>query len=319
MTRSALALAILLLPLQGAAQRRLAQDTLSPDVPSAVTCGFCAGERFGVIFRELPSPFRGVVPADFPIVPEAIEVAMASADNSTSTCTPSSQAATIMASVELYAGTTLQDASIMAEPADGEWTGETLVWAADAPLMLSTADGGGRYSLNFNSLVVRDDMSMPIRIESGSYLRVSVTIPAGAAGSSPMCEPMYMSPAGFPFRDEGRVAPKRSFIYAAGVGWLWNEDAGVGGDWSIRMTIFAEGSGMPDAGTPDAGTIGTDAGAAIDAGADGGSTVMPAGGCGCRAAAPHGGASILALLLCAALARRRRAHAPAGSGGVGAP
>ena len=52
---------------QAAAQRTVAHDVLTGETPTALTCGFCAGEKIGVVFRELPGDAHGLDPADFPI------------------------------------------------------------------------------------------------------------------------------------------------------------------------------------------------------------------------------------------------------------
>src|SRR5690606_13897366 len=120
---------------------------------------------FGVVFRELPAPRRGIEPEDFPITLESVQVALASATVSPGpTCTPSEAGGAIVAPVEIYAGAEIPTGAITSLPSDGPWPGEELVWAADAPLALSPAQagGGGRYELSFNELVVRDEEEMPI-------------------------------------------------------------------------------------------------------------------------------------------------------------
>ena len=297
------------------AQERVIHDTLSSDTPTALTCGFCAGERFGVVFRELPAPRRGIEPTDFPITLESVQVAVAAATVTAGpTCVPSETGGTVVATVELYAGEDPPEGNIQALPAEGPWSDtEALVWAGDADLALSTAEPGGtRYSINFNVLDVRDEEGAPIVVESGSYLRAVVSIPAATTMTSTEC-PTDMSPAFVGVRDaDGNIASERGFIYATGAGWLWNEDSRVqvNGDWGIRLELFRTtnvpdgGAGDPDAGN-DAGNDTGDAGSARDASMDGGTT-PGGGGCSCRAIPGRGTrAGALFLVALAVLAARR--------------
>ncbi len=297
------------------AQQSVIHDTLSADTPTAVTCGFCATERFGVVFRELPSPRRGIDPEDFPIRLESVQIAIAAATVTGGTsCTPSETGGTITAPVEIYAGSEVPTGAITSLSADGPWSAtEELVWAADAPLALSTATpgGGGRYELSFNELVVRDETDAPIVIESGTYIRVVVTLPA--ADPAVACTGGLDRPAGFPFRDsDGRIAPERSYIYAAGVGWLWNEQASIDGDWGIRLTLFRappRDGGAPelDAGSGADAATEVDAAAPSDAGSGADAGAPPAeGGCGCRAAARDDRGWMLGAAAVLLLVRRRR-------------
>jgi hypothetical protein len=310
---------ILLAPAELQAQRRIVHDTLSMDSPAGVSCGFCGTERFGVVFRELEAPRRGLNPSDFPIVLESVEVVLAAAYGST--CTPTGAGGTVIAPVEIYVGDTIPTGDISDMP-DFEWPGETLVWAAEAPIELSAGNGAGMFEFMFNVLLVRDEEEMPITLESGSYLRVVVTMPEGAVGSSPQCEPTYPPVGAAGVRDDdGRIADERSFVWGlGGVGWFWNEDPPTGipaiaGDWGVRVSYFAMGTGDADAGmTIDAGRA-LDAGATDDAGAamDGGmpdaGRVEPGGGCACRpspgsTAIP--GALIVLVISLALLAQRKR-------------
>jgi MYXO-CTERM domain-containing protein len=277
------ALLLVLVASSAAAQTRIQQDTLSADAPGVLVCGFCETERFGTIFRELPPPLRGLQPSDFPLTLESVEIALGSAVGGAS-CMSLTTGGMVMAPIEIYAGSTPPTGSITALPTDAPWPGETLVWAAEAPIQLSVADGAGNYALNFNSLHVRDETAATIRVPAGnSYLRVVVTLPAGSRTSATCTASGVSVPDAFPFNDNGLVN-ERAFIYAVGVGWLWNEQARVAGDWSLRLTAHLEGT---DAGTPtpDAGVrndAGVDAG--MDASTDGGTIAPAGGGCGCRAA-----------------------------------
>lgn len=295
---------LLLLPASASGQRRLVHDTLSESTPGVVSCGFCAGERFGVVFRDLPAPLRGLEPEDFPVEIDSLEIAVAGADPADG-CSPSRSGGSITAPVALYVGDSVPPDEIDSYPEDGPWPGESLVWSADAPLVLSVADDSDRYSIEFNVLEVRDADGGPLRVEAGAYLRVVVTIPAGEPGTSPSCEgASFESPAAFPPRDTSGEDPadpfrgtqRRSFIYALGIGWVWNSEGSgpvpvIPGNWGVRMSLFTlgPGPGEPDAGPTlaDAGVDSADA-AVSDSGAmdaafrDGGAEPAP-GGCSCRA------------------------------------
>lgn len=316
-------LAVAALPMPTSAQRLLSHDTLTMDSPTAITCGFCSGESYGTIFRELPAPARGLEPGDFPVVVESLQVAVASARAVSSTmCVGSISGGTGVGDVEIYAGTTPPTGDIVANPADGPWDGETLVWAAtNVPFQRSTAEteGSAAYEVMFNNLEIVDAEEMPVRVEAPNvYLRAVVHFGDGAAGDSVPCEDLSLTPPSFfPLRDnDGRIAPERSFIYADGLGWVWNEDARVGsinGDWAIRLEITTEGVPGTDAGPAvdagprrDAGLVdagAADGGGGTDAGEPGGG-----GGGGCAAAGraqPAPWALLLAPLLALGMRRRR--------------
>jgi MYXO-CTERM domain-containing protein len=145
---------------------------------------------------------------------------------------------------------------------------------------------------------------------------VAVRLPGSGAFNSVCRDPVEV-PAGFPLRDnDGRLEDERSFIYAGGgTGWLWNETAGLTGDWAIRIEVDPMPSTTDagpcvdvDAGPRDAG--GADTGApdvgSLDAGADAGAPAASSG-CGCRAGARSGSAGLAGLgLLALGLFRRRR-------------
>lgn len=278
----------------GLAQQRLVQDTLGGSTPGSVNCGFCAGERFGVVFRELPSPLRGLVPGDFPVVLESVEIAVAAANPATG-CAASQTGGTATIPMEIYVGSVLpseDDGIVRLYDPSGPWPGETLLWAADARLALSTADAAGAYSVNFNLLRIRDEMGATIRVESGAYLRVVLTIPADPSGTSSSCAALGFDPPaiGFPFldRDQSDTTDRRSFIYAAGIGWIWNSEGwspvpAFPSDWSVRLTLFTFGPGPSDGGAAmlDAGSPLVDASASMDASTTDAGSGTPAGGCSC--------------------------------------
>lgn len=301
--RFVLVLLALLVPSAASAQRLLAHDTLSMETPSAVSCGFCQDEVIGVVFREL-SGIGGIRPEDFPLGLTNVQVALADATTDGTTCSPRTTGGEITAEVEVWAGPTPPSALPAAGVVFGmPWPDETLVWAnAEVPITLSTptTDGGTMFNLQFNALLVTDELGMPVVVPAGNaYLRVAVRLP-GAGSFNSVCVDPVEQPAGFPLRDnDGRLTDQRSFIYAGGgVGWLWNETAGLNGDWAIRLEVAPMGSPR-DAGTRDAG--GSDAGTADSGAFDGGTDAgtAPASG-GCRASA--GGSPSAWLVALAALA-----------------
>lgn len=259
------------------AQRTVAYDTVSDGTPAAVTCGFCAGEKFGVVFYELPSG-GGLRADELPLTLSAIQLAVArvrvvgSALSGGYTCQGSNADGSVDLNVEVYAGQTVPT-DIRTLPATGEWPGETAILETEATATVSvaTTDGGSEFNVTLNEIVVPDG---GVRIDPpNTYLRVVVRIPSG--GSSSSCSELsMMSPGAVAIRDDdGRVAPRRSLIWAAGVdvgipgvgipsGWYWNEDVpddgggtGINGDWAIRVVVQSVGSPPTDAGvTPrDAG------------------------------------------------------------------
>jgi hypothetical protein len=309
-------------PVRAAAQRTVAHDTLSEGTPVGVTCGFCAGEAFGVVFRELPPPARGIEPFDFPLELRAVQVALASVRTTGAPpsfrCEGSTSGGTVAAEISIWAGTTPPSGDIRSFPVDGPWGDEQLVWAAEAPIELSLAEaeGSSRYALMLNTIRVAGEDGGPLWVPvPRTYLRVQVVLPAG--GSSTACDAMRLPPpGGVPVRDDdGRIAPERSFIYAGGVGYLWNEAAGVAGDWAIRLQIVPSAPPPPDGGSAhvdrDGASGGLDAGTREDSG-DGGTEPPDRGGCGCRlvGGTVEAGATrrlaTLGLLVSIALALRRR-------------
>jgi len=228
--------------------------------PAAVSCGFCADEKFGVVFRELA--VGGLQPSEFPLVLRSVQVAVARATITAElTCEGSDVAGSVMTSIEIYAGTTPPDGEIGTNPI-GAWPGETLVWAAsDVELMLSIAEAprSNRYLVMFNTITILDEAGASISVPApNTYLRVVVAIPGG--GSSLACEIAGLpGPGAMGVRDDdGRISSHRDFIYslggAAGAGWLWNEDVmdavggTIDGDWAIRLSITPASPVLPDGG-----------------------------------------------------------------------
>ncbi len=318
------AIASALVALPASAQQTIAYDTLSADSPVAVTCGFCSGERFGVIFRDLPAPAVGLNADDFPIQLQAMQIALASADAIGSaasyTCSGSTVAGMASVGIAIYAGETVPS-DITAMPADDVWPSESLVYSnPDVPVERSVADetGSASYTVNFNRLVLEDDLGAPFRVEApNTYVRVVVTLNGGTDLSSASCDALMLEPpSAFAVRDnDGVIANERDFIYADGAGWIWNEDVpggGISGDWALRLEVVAEGmpmadggTTMPDAGPADSGSGAPDSGGGGDGSADTGTTGDD-GGCSAvgvvRPASPWG---LVALLFFFGLAIRR--------------
>lgn len=314
MLRLASILLVLMLTPRVDAQRIVTFDTVSAETGSAVTCGFCAAEKFGVVFRELEPPARGVEAEDFPFVLRGVRVALANASVIDGSCEGSLVGGTGIMSMQVYGGTTLPSGDISDNPEEGPWDGETLlIEAIDVPLMRSAleTEGGTRYQVELNDLQIRDpETDEDIRVEAPmTYVRVAFTF-GEEADRNPSCESMgLVSPSAFPMRDtDGVIADERSFIFGAGgLGWQWNEDVGVDGDWAVRLEIEVEGTPMPDAGGVDAGPV--DSGAALDAGgsdasSDGATGDAGSGGGGGCAAGGTGSALLFGMTL--AWMRRRR-------------
>lgn len=291
-------LALLSLPSIASAQRLLAHDTLSMETPSVVSCGFCGDEVIGVVFRELGT--GGLRPSDFPLALTDLQVALADASTDGVACTPRTVGGSVMAAVEIWAGPTAPTTLPGVEVTFGmPWAPEeTLLWGSDAvPLTLSTptVEGGTSFNLQFNAYELLDDAGEVIVVPEGNtYLRVEVRLPGGGGNNTVCVDPVEV-PTGFPLRDnDGRIEMQRSHIYGAGIGWLWNEAAGLNGDWAIRLNVnpmpVPRDAGMRDGGMRDAGM--PDAPAALDAG----SSVVPGGGCGCRAQSGSTGWGWLVLL-----------------------
>lgn len=296
MRRWTVATLIALLALPAHAQRTVAYDTVSDGFPAAVTCGFCAGEKFGVVFYELPGG-TGLRADEFPLTLTAIQIAIArirvtgSALGGGYMCAGSNMEGTVDLTLDVFAGETVPT-SIRNLPASGAWPGETMVLTTEATATVSvaTADGGSEFNVTLNEIPIPEG---GVLVEApATYLRVVASIPGG--GSSASCTELgFTSPGAVAIRDDdGRVAARRSLIYALPVdlgglggipgGWYWNEEVpsddggppGVAGDWALRISVSP--SGAPpvdagptpprDAGTSDAGPIATDdAGTSSDA------------------------------------------------------
>jgi MYXO-CTERM domain-containing protein len=295
MRRWTLATLIALLAVPTHAQRTVAYDTVSDGFPAAVTCGFCAGEKFGVVFYELPGG-TGLRADEFPLTLTAIQIAVArirvTGDVFGRVCSGSNMAGTVDLTLEVFAGESVPTA-VRNLPASGAWPGERMVLTTDTTVTVSvaTTDGGSEFNVTLNEIPIPDG---GVLVEApAAYLRVVASVPGG--GSSTSCTDLgFTSPGAVAIRDDdGRVAPRRSLIYALPIelgglggipgGWYWNEEVppeedgappGIAGDWALRISVSPSGAPPVDAGpTParDAGTsdggpiMSDDAGSSADA------------------------------------------------------
>lgn len=268
------------------AQTIIQYDEVAQDVQAAITCGFCATEKFGTIFYEVGA--GGGLPASaFPFRLNNLQIAVASTEVTGGVlsggyqCGGSTQGGTVDATLEVYAGTTVPT-TITNLPASGAWPGETVIVVPGTVQLqksVATAQGGTGFNVMINSLTVGATVPTPYR-----YLRVVITIPTG--GASTACTDLgFQPPALSPFRDDnGRVGPRRNFIYQLGFPalgqppeWTWVEDVtdpitmqrGINGDWLIRLDISPNGTLNPDAGVPaDGGPVVVDTGVMEDAGVE---------------------------------------------------
>lgn len=323
----ALAPALWLAPAGAAAQLTLAHDTLARDTPTALTCGFCANEAIGVVFREIGTT-AGLRASQFPVTLQSVQIALADATFTAAGCMTQMTGGTVSAVVEIWAGVTPPTATPPSTAALGEpWaTDETLVWASDSvPITLSTPTtaGGTSFDLQLNSFTLQNEDGSPVVVPApNTYLRVVVTLPTG--GTSTMCDGLAMEgPGGFPLRDnDGVIASNRSFIHATGAGWFWNESVpggAINGDWGIRLIVQPMGMGGTDGGPRDGGGSdagGADGGEGLDASAlaDAGPSAPAPSGCACgiagaTRAGDARGAMLLGSLVALALGRRRALRA----------
>jgi MYXO-CTERM domain-containing protein len=283
------------LPTHASAQRSVAYDTVSMETPAAISCGFCGGEKFGVIFRELTAG-GGLLPSEFPLTINSFKIAVASAEvtgdgvSMPLMCMGSAAGGTIGVMLEAFAGETAPMGDIVTRPVSGPWAGETMVFSQSVELERSveTTPGSAMYEVMINTIDI-DGGAMVA--PPNTYVRVVATIPAGGASSS--CDLLGLSPPGaVGIRDDdGRIENNIGFIYAlnplGGVfgiaeGWHWNEsseiedpttgEAGIGGDWLIRMDVMPASGPRPDAGMTSDGGI-TDTGTPV------GDTGTPPTGC----------------------------------------
>lgn len=303
-------------PSSASAQQEIAYDTLSDMSSARVQCGFCSGERFGTIFKDLGEG-QGLPSSSFPLSLRTISLALAKTTYLDSVCTPSADAETVLVSLNVYAGeeapTDLTDM-----PTDGEWPGESLIYTnEEVALTSSPIADGSEVNTMFQPFIPTGEDDTVIHVEApATYIRVVVGLLDGDEGSNDACGGPAAGPSAAPIIDaDGRIADHTGFILAGGVSshWFWNEDVpggGISGDWALRISIVPSGSSDTDAGVVDSGTPAEeDSGpiAPIDAGTepvDGGGD---SGGCSVgvqRGATPtHFVLTLFALFF---VARRRR-------------
>ncbi len=242
-------------------------DEAVQDSQAAITCGFCAGEKYGVLYYALPGN-TGLLPSMFPLTLENVQIAVASTRVTGDAlsgfqCVGDVVAGMAEASLEIYAGAT-PPANIANLPPTGVWPGETSVFGP-MPVMLERsvemgAMGSGQWDVRLNSVPIGVMVAAP-----NTYLRVVITIPAGGVSAS--CSALGFQPPGIsPFRDaNGRIGNRRNFIYQVGfpqlgipAEWTWSEavqdpitgGSGIGGDWIIRLDVAPQ-SVAADAGVPE--------------------------------------------------------------------
>ncbi|AKF10532.1 hypothetical protein DB32_007681 [Sandaracinus amylolyticus] len=255
------------------AQRRVQYDTLTSESPAAISCGFCAGERFGMVFRPLDSG-GGLRADEFPLTLTSVDVGVARTQITGGilegyTCSGTAGGGMVSMMIEVYAGPTAPRGSITSMPGSGPWPGETQVFAESAELNLSveTTPGSRMYEVMLTSVPISARVDAP-----NTYLRVVVTIPSGASTSASCSDLGLEPPSAVGLRDDdGRIENNVGFIYAVEAlggavpaGWHWNESSdisdpatgatGIGGDWAIRLDVAPAGSTTSDAGVRDAST-----------------------------------------------------------------
>lgn len=298
MKRSLLVLGMWLWAGSAAAQGRdVTFDSVTTGTPATIECGFCAGERFGTVFRQLASPTRpGLRTSEFPLRLDSMLVAVARTNESGGACSGTSAEGTVSMMIEAYAGTTPPRGSILSKPSSGPWPGETMVFGQSADLQLSVESPPG--SMMYNIMVNTVSIDMGVMVPApNTYIRVVVTIPNGSGTTTAeTCGLLELSPPGAVglIDGDGPIENEVDFIYAINPlgdlvgypeGWHWNEESNpsagvmpINGDWVLRIHVTPMGgtetdggTSTPDAGTePDAGMTSTmDAGARDDAGASG--------------------------------------------------
>lgn len=190
------------------AQRTVQYDTLSEESPAAISCGFCAGEKFGMVFRPLDGG-GGLRPEEFPLTINNVQIAVARGVVTGSLlsgyeCSGSTSGGTVAMTIEIYAGPTAPRGSIRSYPENGAWPGETMLFSESAELTLSaeTSAGTNMYDVMFTTVPV--DVMAPA---PNTYVRVVVSIPSGGTSSS--CSDLSLSPpSAVGVRDDdGRPGP----------------------------------------------------------------------------------------------------------------
>jgi len=242
-------------------------DSIQVDSEAYLSCGFCAGEKFGALF------YAPVLPATtFPLTLSKIKIALASVnvvqDGGGFRCEPG-QPGSLMTNYEIYAGTTVPS-NINMLPQNGIWPGETVLMplTQSPPITLSepTTPGGSDYRLTLNEIPINGVTVAP----PNTYIRVVVTIPTGPIQSASCSVLSLPPPGGVAFRDTDITGnSRRNFIYQidptgiVGNRWVFNESfqdpvtgMNINGDWIIRLEVESTSGSSPN----DGGTsIGGDA------------------------------------------------------------
>ncbi len=271
------------------AQELIQYDDVIADTQAAITCGFCATEKFGTIFYELGTG-GGLPAAAFPFTLNQIQIAVASTQVTGGVlsggyqCTGTATGGMVSATLDVYAGTAVPPV-ITTMPATGAWPGESIIVNSNQVMLersVDTVPGSNMFNVQINQLMVGVMVPTP-----NIYVRVVITI--GAGGTSSACTDLgFDSPSLSPFRDDnGRSGPRRNFIYQLGISipqlmineppkWTWAEEVsdpitqmrGIDGDWMIRMDITRSITVPPgDAGvSQDSGPMPVDTGVVEDAG-----------------------------------------------------
>jgi MYXO-CTERM domain-containing protein len=287
--RSTAAFAIVTLCTTGALaqQETIQYDSVVVDTQAAITCGFCAGEKYGVIFYAL-GPTDGLQPTQFPFMLDTLQLPIAPTQVtgdilSGFVCEPRAESGMVGIDLEIYTGRTIP--GTIDNQSTGAWPDETLIFGPVSASLEYSAEnpvGSGSWEVRLNTIQIGTMVSAP-----DTYVRVVVNI--GNGGSSEACSLLSLSPPNIsPFRDnDGRVGPRRNFIREAANSllgtpekWTWTEDvmdlttgATINGDWMIRLQITPQTVVPPD----DAGI---DDSAIADAGADSGAGDSGDGGGG---------------------------------------
>ena len=265
-------------PLSAGAQQEIRLDSIRQDSEAAITCGFCAGEKFGVIFRELAGG-AGLPAGHFPLTLNKVQVAVAATEVRNLDCQPAAMGGMVNGTMEVYAGQTAPT-TINTLPSAGPWPGEiAIVQATQVQLERSVATGGNirNWDVRLNALPVNQIVPAP-----NTYIRVNFSIASG--GYSDACSILGFQPPNIsPFRDDDGSTGRTSYIFRLGTilnaeEFLFNEDfldpttgSAINGDWLVRLEVTPSGGPPPDAGVP----LPTDSGVPPDTGVPPDSGVHP--------------------------------------------
>jgi hypothetical protein len=222
-------------------------DNIRIDSEAFLSCGFCAGEKFGALF------YAPVIPnSSFPLSLTKVKLALASITvveaGGGFMCEPGA-GGMLNVNYEVYSGSSVP-ASITNLPANGVWPGESIVVPiTSAPITLSepATAGSTNYRLNLNEIPLNGITIAP----PNTYIRVVVTIPTGSVQSA-SCQALGLQPpAAVAFRDSDITgSSRRNFIYqidptgVVGDRWVFNESFidpvsgnNINGDWIIRLEV----------------------------------------------------------------------------------